>query len=310
MRSDSTERSYRSTPRSPRRGHRKPRSVIRWSRGRQAHAASMEQSEHSASGERHPRQLLRLGDGRGRSEGQPGSPDSSAEEAADAVYRLTRDEVVAMLLATETGASGGRSTSGSAVGLRNAELRGLHGRHFQRAGFVWVSADIAKGGRERWVPVIGRPRGGRRRDPGRRGAGRVRAPRPCGCAIRRSTDAGSNGRAQVVQSGAKDSRNGDRHPRRHQGAHLSAPHAPRIRRSHRPPRGDAQRAVPARSRGHRDDRDLCRAADFGGPCRGGRGLRLRAAAANGCSRGTARGRKAREASTGIEPVYTALQAVA
>ena len=36
----------------------------------------------------------------------------------------------------------------------NAELRGLQGRHFTRPGFVWVSSDIAKGGRERWVPVI------------------------------------------------------------------------------------------------------------------------------------------------------------
>jgi integrase len=40
------------------------------------------------------------------------------------------------------------------AGLRNAEVRGLQGRHFQRAGLIHVSADIAKGGRERWVPVI------------------------------------------------------------------------------------------------------------------------------------------------------------
>jgi integrase len=40
------------------------------------------------------------------------------------------------------------------AGLRNAELRGLKGEHFQRPGFIWVSADIAKGARERWVPVI------------------------------------------------------------------------------------------------------------------------------------------------------------
>jgi integrase len=37
--------------------------------------------------------------------------------------------------------------------LRNAELRGLKGRHLARPGWVWVSSDIAKGGRERWVPV-------------------------------------------------------------------------------------------------------------------------------------------------------------
>jgi hypothetical protein len=26
--------------------------------------------------------------------------------------------------------------------------------HFARVGWVWVSADIAKGRRERWVPVL------------------------------------------------------------------------------------------------------------------------------------------------------------
>ncbi len=43
---------------------------------------------------------------------------------------------------------------GVCAGLRSGELRGLQGKHFAREGFVWVSADIAKGGRERWVPVI------------------------------------------------------------------------------------------------------------------------------------------------------------
>jgi integrase/recombinase XerD len=69
-------------------------------------------------------------------------------------YRLTEAEVIAMLEA----ASGIRERRaivlGLCAGLRNAELRGLQGRHFARSGFVWVSADIAKGGRERWVPVI------------------------------------------------------------------------------------------------------------------------------------------------------------
>lgn len=68
--------------------------------------------------------------------------------------RLTHAEVVAMLGA----ASGTRERRaiflGVCAGLRSAELRGLKGRHFERAGFVWVSADIAKGGRGRWVPVV------------------------------------------------------------------------------------------------------------------------------------------------------------
>jgi integrase/recombinase XerD len=69
-------------------------------------------------------------------------------------YRLTEAEVVSILRAT----SGVRELRaiflGLCIGLRNAELRGLQGRHFARGGFVWVSADIAKGGREHWVPVI------------------------------------------------------------------------------------------------------------------------------------------------------------
>jgi integrase/recombinase XerD len=43
---------------------------------------------------------------------------------------------------------------GFCAGARNQELRGLQGRHFQRAGWVWISADIAKGGRQRWIPVL------------------------------------------------------------------------------------------------------------------------------------------------------------
>ncbi len=43
---------------------------------------------------------------------------------------------------------------GICAGLRNQELRGLQGRHFGRPGSVLVSCDIAKGGRERWVPVL------------------------------------------------------------------------------------------------------------------------------------------------------------
>jgi len=70
------------------------------------------------------------------------------------VYRLTVEEVNAILAA----ASGVRERRaiflGICVGLRNQELRGLQGRHFERPDFVWVSTDIAKGGRERWVPVL------------------------------------------------------------------------------------------------------------------------------------------------------------
>ena len=40
------------------------------------------------------------------------------------------------------------------AGLRRQELRGMQGKHFRRHGWVWVSADIGKGQKERWVPVI------------------------------------------------------------------------------------------------------------------------------------------------------------
>ena len=108
-----------------------------------------------------------------------------------AVYRLTRDEVVAMLLATETRRERWAIYLGICCGLRNAELRGLRGRHFERAGFVWVSADIAKGGRERWVPVIGDLVAVVAEIRAGVGEDEYVLPR-CGFATRRSTDAGSN----------------------------------------------------------------------------------------------------------------------
>ena len=70
------------------------------------------------------------------------------------VYRLTRDEAAAMLKAARGTRERRAIHLGICAGLRNAELRGLRGIHFSRPGFVHVSADIAKGGRERWVPVI------------------------------------------------------------------------------------------------------------------------------------------------------------
>jgi site-specific recombinase XerD len=70
------------------------------------------------------------------------------------VYRLTRAEAAAMLAATASVREQRVIFVGLCAGLRNAELRGLQGRHFARPGFVWVSADIAKGRRERWLPVI------------------------------------------------------------------------------------------------------------------------------------------------------------
>lgn len=69
-------------------------------------------------------------------------------------YRLTESEAVAVLLAARGVRERRVIFLALCAGLRNAELRGLQGRHFARPGLVWVSGDIAKGGRERWVPII------------------------------------------------------------------------------------------------------------------------------------------------------------
>jgi integrase len=67
---------------------------------------------------------------------------------------LTLDETRA-LLAAATGRSERRIVYLAAcAGLRCSELRLLQGLHFAREGWVLVSAEMAKGGRERWVPVM------------------------------------------------------------------------------------------------------------------------------------------------------------
>jgi integrase/recombinase XerC len=70
------------------------------------------------------------------------------------VYRLTRGEAVAMLNSTQGTLERRVIYLGICAGLRSAELRGLQGLNFQRDGFVHVTAQIAKGNRERWVPII------------------------------------------------------------------------------------------------------------------------------------------------------------
>jgi site-specific recombinase XerD len=70
------------------------------------------------------------------------------------VYRLTRGECVALMHACRSERERRVIHIGLLAGLRNQELRGLQRRHFERPGAVWVSADIAKGGRERFVPVL------------------------------------------------------------------------------------------------------------------------------------------------------------
>jgi site-specific recombinase XerD len=70
------------------------------------------------------------------------------------VYRLTKQEAHGLLAAARGVRERRAIFLGVCAGLRARELRGLRGRHFERPGWVWVSPDIAKGGRERWVPVL------------------------------------------------------------------------------------------------------------------------------------------------------------
>jgi integrase/recombinase XerD len=70
------------------------------------------------------------------------------------VYRLTREEAAAMLNVARPGRERRIIALQLGAGLRVSELTHLQGRHFKRPGWIWVSADIAKGGRERWIPVI------------------------------------------------------------------------------------------------------------------------------------------------------------
>lgn len=71
-----------------------------------------------------------------------------------AVYRLTRSEAAAMLAASlDDRRERWAIHLGICAGLRSRELRGLTGACFARPGYIHVPEHIAKGGRERWVPV-------------------------------------------------------------------------------------------------------------------------------------------------------------
>ena len=69
-------------------------------------------------------------------------------------YRLTQAETLAMLKAVRGTRERRLIYLAVCAGLRRQELRGMQGRHFRRPGWVWVSADIGKGHKERWIPVI------------------------------------------------------------------------------------------------------------------------------------------------------------
>ena len=89
----------------------------------------------------------------GKRKDNPARQTRRAKRRPTSVYRLSNSEVLQMLAAVRTTHERRAIYLGLCAGLRNAELRGLQGRHFARAGWVWISADIAKNKRERWVPV-------------------------------------------------------------------------------------------------------------------------------------------------------------
>lgn len=77
-----------------------------------------------------------------------------AKAKPTSVYRMTREEVVALMDACRDYRERAVVHLGVLAGLRNAELRGLRIEHLARRGWVHVHPDIAKGGKERWVPVL------------------------------------------------------------------------------------------------------------------------------------------------------------
>lgn len=91
---------------------------------------------------------------------EPGRKDNPARQTRaprkrqSKVYRMTQDEVRAFMLAARTLREQRIAYLGVCAGIRLEEFQGLQGRHFKRAGYIWVSQDIGKGGRERWIPVL------------------------------------------------------------------------------------------------------------------------------------------------------------
>lgn len=90
----------------------------------------------------------------GYREDNPARQVARAKKRKQSVTRLTRREVQAMIAACETTRERRVILLGVCAGARVSELRAFQGRHFEREGFVWFSADIAKGKSEGWVPVL------------------------------------------------------------------------------------------------------------------------------------------------------------
>ncbi len=91
----------------------------------------------------------------GYRETNPAAAVRKAKPRQPSVYRLTREEVQAMMAACRTERETRIVFLGLCTGARRAELVGLRGRHFAREGWVQIAADGgAKGMKERWIPVL------------------------------------------------------------------------------------------------------------------------------------------------------------
>ncbi len=89
----------------------------------------------------------------GHRETNPAQQTRRARRIPSSRYRLSRNEIHQLLGSVRDEYERRAIYLGICAGLRNAELRGLQGRHFARPGFIQVTSDISKGRRERLIPV-------------------------------------------------------------------------------------------------------------------------------------------------------------
>lgn len=152
--SPSSERSYRGTLEKHAEdvGNRDPRTIgrddvkrtlLRWSN------PNSQRSKHSALNSFYDWAMVE-----GIRPTNPAKQVRRARKRETSVYRLTKQEMLAMWRVARTTREQRVIGLGFGAGLRNAELRGLKGKHFERAGWIHVSADIAKGGSQRFIPVF------------------------------------------------------------------------------------------------------------------------------------------------------------
>jgi len=84
----------------------------------------------------------------------PARQTRAARGREPSVHRLTFEETRRFLAAARGRTERRVAYIGVCAGLRRNEIRLLQGLHFQREGWIWIPSELAKGGRERWVPVI------------------------------------------------------------------------------------------------------------------------------------------------------------